>query len=134
MQWSRGFNINEINNKKELLKTQQVFNELKKFGDKINNKDKKLNLLSLCRTNSSHFLVGKYKKGLNDINIKKLENTINKKDYGIYYCRDSFIPDKSEIPGPGYYSKELINQAKDTLYYKEREKQKIEEKKMLSKK
>ena len=134
LQWSRGFNINEINNKKELLKTQQVFNELKKFGDKINNKDKKLNLLSLCRTNSSHFLVGKYKKGLNDINIKKLENTINKKDYGIYYCRDSFIPDKSEIPGPGYYSKELINQAKDTLYYKEREKQKIEEKKMLSKK
>ena len=87
MQWSRGFNINEINNKKELLKTQQVFNEIKKFGDKINNKDKKLNLLNLCRTNSSHFLVGKYKKGLNDINIKKLENTINKKDYGIFYSR-----------------------------------------------
>ena len=63
-----------------------------------------------------------------------LANIVNKKIYQPYFCRDSFIQDKSEIPGSGYYSKELINQEKDTLYYKEREKQRIEEKKNLSKK
>ena len=99
LEWSKGFNLKEINNKKELLKTQQVFDEMRKFGDTINNynKDKKINLLNLCKTNTSHFLVGKYKKGLNDINIKMLANIVNKKIYQPYFCRDSFIQDKSEI-------------------------------------
>ena len=135
VEWSKGFNIKDINKKKELLKTQKVFDEMKKYGDSINNfNNKKINILSLCKTNSSHFLIGKYKKGLNDINKRMLGN-INKANLNtIYYCRDSFIQDKSEIPGPGYYSKELINKEKDTLYYKEREKEKIEEKKMNNKK
>ena len=135
VEWSKGFNIKNINKKKELLKTQKVFDEMKKFGDTRNNfNNKKINLLSLCRANSTHFLIGKYKRGLNDIN-RKMFGTINKQNLNnIYYCRDSFIQDKSEIPGPGYYSKELINKEKDTLYYKNREKQKIEEKKMNTKK
>ena len=134
VEWSKGFNIKDINKKKELLKTQRVFDEMKKYGDSINNfNNKKINILSLCKTNSSHFLIGKYKKGLNDISKRMLGN-INKANLNtIYYCRDSFIQDKSEIPGPGYYSKELINKEKDTLYYKEREKEKIEEKKMNNK-
>lgn len=66
LEWSKGFNLKEINNKKNLLKTQQVFDEMKKCGDTLNNhnKDKKINLLNLCKTNTSHFLVGKYKKGI----------------------------------------------------------------------
>ena len=36
-----------------------------------------------------------------------LANNVNKKIYQPYFCRDSFIEDKSEIPGPEYYSKEL---------------------------
>ena len=138
IEWSKGFNINNINKKKELLKTQQVFDEMKKVGETRNNfnfnKDKKINILNLCRTNSTHFLTGKYKKGLNDLNKKMFGNIKNNYFNTLYYCRDSFIQDKSEIPGPGYYSKELIDQNKDTLYYKEREKQKIEEKKKISKK
>ena len=135
IEWSKGFNIKDINKKKELLKTQQVFDEMKKFGETKNNfyNDKKLNILKLCKTNSSHFLVGKYKKGLNDLNRKMIGNINRTNINNFYYCRDSFIQDKSEIPGPGYYSKELINKAKDTLYYKEREKEKIEEKKNIKK-
>ena len=51
----------------------------------------------------------------------------NKKINTSYYCRDSFIEDKTQIPGPGYYSKELIDEKKDTLYYKDSEKQKIQQ-------
>lgn len=82
-------------------------------------------------------MVGKYKKGLNDLNKKIRDKNINKKSTdNIYYCKDSFIQDKTEIPGPGYYSKELIDKSKDTLYYKEKEKekQKIEEIQKNSKK
>ena len=134
--WSRGFNLREINNKKELLKTQRVFDEMKRYGDTVNNfiRDKKINILSLCKTNSVHFLVGKNQRGLNDLNKKMLDNNINNKINDSYYCRDSFIQDRREIPGPGYYSKELIDHEKDTLYYREKEKQKIEEKKLMGKK
>ena len=131
LKWSKSFNKNEIKNKNELLKIQKYFDEMKKYGETINNfnTNKKINLLHLCRTNSSHFLVGKYKKGLNDINRKVLDNNINKKINTSYYCRDSFIEDKTQIPGPGYYSKELIDEKKDTLYYKDSEKQKVKENK-----
>ena len=131
LKWSKGFNINKINNKNELIKVQKVLDEMKKNGESINNFniDKKINLMHLCRTNSFHFLVGKYQRGLNDINRKMLDNNINNKINTSYYCRDSFILDKSQIPGPGYYSKELIDQQKDTLYYKEREIQKKKEQK-----
>ena len=136
LNWSKGFNIKEINSKKELLKTQKVFEEMKRYGDKISNenRNKRINIINLCKSNSAHYIVGKYKKGLNDLNKKALESNVNKKKENFYYCRDSFIQDKKEIPGPGYYSKELINKEKDTLYYKEKEKEKIEQQKIINKK
>ena len=133
LQWSKSFNLKDINNKKELLKRKQVFDEMKKYGETINNfnKNKKMNIIQLCKTNSSHFLKDKLKKGLINMNNKKLEYNINKKSNSSYYSRDSFIQDKSEIPGPGYYSKELINYEKDNLNKKGNEK---EEKKIFGKK
>ena len=137
LNWSKGFNLKELKNKQELMKIQQFFDEMKRYGDTINkeNRNKKINIINLCKSNSAHFMVGKYKKGLNDLNKKVLENNVNKKkSKTLYYTRDSFIQDKKEIPGPGYYSKELINKDKDTLYYKDKEKEKIEQQKKINKK
>lgn len=106
LQWSKGFNVKDINLKKELFKKKQVFDEMKKYGETNSsfNKAKKINLLNLLKRKP----IDKYKNGLNEIKNKKPCYSINKK-LNSYYCRDSFIQDKSEIPGPGYYSKELIN-------------------------
>jgi len=106
LQWSKGFNVKDINLKKELFKKKQVFDEMKKYGETNSsfNKAKKINLLNLLKRKP----IDKYKNGLNEIKNKKPCYRINKK-LNSYYCRDSFIQDKSEIPGPGYYSKELIN-------------------------
>ena len=119
LEWSKGFNIKDINLKKELFKKKQVFDEMKKYGETNNsfNKVKKISLLNLLKKKP----IDKYKKGLNDINNKKPYYSINKK-LNSYYCRDSFIQDKSEIPGPGYYSKKLINYEEDELYRKHNEK------------
>ena len=119
LQWSKGFNIKDLNLKRELFKKKQVFDEMKKYGETNNsfNKIKKISLLSLIKKNP----IVKYKKILNDINNKKPDYSINKK-LNSYYCRDSFIQDKSDIPGPGYYSKNLINYEADELYGKKNEK------------
>ena len=119
LQWSKGFNVKELNLKKELSKKKKVFDEMKKYGETNNsfNKVKKISILNLVKKNP----INKYKKELNKINDKKPCYSINKK-LNSYYCRDSFIQDKSEIPGPGYYSKELINYQADELYGKKNEK------------
>ena len=92
---------------------------MKKYGEANNsfNKSKKISILNLLKKNP----IDKYKKTLYDINNKKPDYSINKK-LNSYYCRDSFIEDKSEIPGPGYYSKELINYEEDEHYGKQNEK------------
>ena len=119
LQWSKSFNVKDINLKKELFKKKQVFDEMKKYGETNNsfNKSKKISILNLLKKNP----IDKYKKTLYDINNKKPDYSINKK-LNSYYCRDSFIEDKSEIPGPGYYSKELINYEEDEHYGKQNEK------------
>ena len=109
LDWSKTFNLKEIRKKRDILKRNQTLEELKKKGDimpkiikmKINNN----------RTNflKSHFLYGNHKKGLNDLNNKLFANNINRRSNFFIYSRDSFILDKTEIPGPGYYTLDLIN-------------------------
>ena len=73
-----------------------------KLHDKINHK--KSQLLK------SHMLIGNHKKGLNVLNTKLFAHKINKKSNIFLYSRDSFILDKKEIPGPGYYTKDIIKE------------------------
>ena len=108
LEWSKTLNIEEIKKRKEKNKKKETIEELKQKGDIIPKmnlpKNKKSQLLK------SHMLIGNHKKGLNVLNTKLFAHKINKKSNIFLYSRDSFILDKKEIPGPGYYTKDIIKE------------------------
>ncbi len=110
--WSKGFNLKKINQKNELKKNLKLIEEMRKKGTfKVNNKN-------IFNKSNKRFLklINPYqnKELLKLIKPNNLQNKI------IESFRNSFIPDKSEIPGPGYYQNELIKPENDIL--KKREK------------
>ena len=105
--WSKGFNLKKINKKNDIKKRLKIIEEMKKKGDiKINNNNlyKKIN-------KKIHKLLN---PSLNQeqIKIKKTNVLKNKNNYSL---RNSFIPNKSDIPGPGYYSNDLVKPENDIL-------------------
>ena len=102
--WSKGFNLKNINKKNELKKKMRLIEEMKKNGEfnkyLYKKANKKIQKILNPYFNNEQIKLPK----TND-----LKNTINDS------YRNSFIPDKSEIPGPGFYTKELINPKNDIL-------------------
>ena len=110
LNWSKTLNLKEIKHKNDLNKRKETLEELKKRGDIIPQiKKLKLNHNKSFTLLNTHFLSGNTKKGLNDLNSKLFASNINKKPNLFLYSRDSFVPDNNEIPGPGYYTRDLIN-------------------------
>ena len=110
LNWSKTLNLKEIKHKKEFNKRKEALEELKKRGDII----PQIKKLKLSHTKSltllnTHFISGNHKKGLNDLNSKLFTSNINKKPNLFLYSRDSFVPNNNEVPGPGYYTRDLIN-------------------------
>ena len=101
--WSKSFNLKKINQKNELQKKMKLIDEMKKNGE--------FNKYLYKKTNRKiHKIFNHYNN--EQIKLKKindLKNIINDS------FRNSFIPDKSDIPGPGFYTKELINPKNDIL-------------------
>ena len=98
--WSKGFDLEKISKKKSTQKQDELISELKKNGDTIytrKNFDKNINLKK-AKLNKNKILL---LYNLHKIKDNILQNKINN-DF-----RSSFIPDKSEIPGPGYYEKSI---------------------------
>ena len=108
LDWSKTLNVKEIKQKKDILKRNKTLEELKKRGD-IMPKLIKMNINDNKNLLKAHFISGNHKKGLNDLNNKLFANNINKRSNMFIYSRDSFILDKTEIPGPGYYTLDIIN-------------------------
>lgn len=106
IEWDKGFNINDINHKKEILKRKKTLEEMKQNGDIIfKSPSNKMFFSKICKDNN--IIQGRFKKGLYDLNTKLFANNINKKNNYFLFSRDSFIEDKNEVPGPGYYTKEF---------------------------
>ena len=105
--WSNGFCLKKINQKNELKKKLKLIEEMKKKGEcNIYNKN-------LYKTNFK-----KFQKILSPcLSQKQMKipksNSLNNEE--ILSFRTSFIPNKSDIPGPGYYSNELIKPENDIL-------------------
>ena len=114
LEWSKTLNLKEIKKRKDNEKRKETLEELKQRGDFIPklskfrlNKNKNYHLLK------SHFISGNQKKGLNDLNTKYFSNNINRKPNLFFYSRDSFLLDKNDVPGPGYYTRDLIDKNKN---------------------
>lgn len=108
--WSKSFNLKKINQKKELQKRIKLIEEMKKVGEynsyRLNlNKIKNIKPLKLNRFHKDFKLIKR-----NNLQNKILDS-----------FRNSFIPNKSDIPGPGYYNKEIINRENDILYKDKKE-------------
>ena len=95
--WSKGYDFEKISKKNNYIKKAELLEEMKRNGDNIPLKkiDKKINNFKL---NKNMILLL--------FNLHKIKNNIlhNKLPYS---SRSNFIPDKSEIPGPGYYGKDI---------------------------
>ena len=108
LEWSKTLNIKEIKKRKEKNKKEETIEELKHKGDIV----PKIRLTKKTKSQllKSHMIIGNTKKGLNDLNSKLFSYKINNKSNIFLYSRDSFILDKKEIPGPGYYTKDLTEE------------------------
>ena len=103
--WSKSFNLKKINQKKELQKRIKLIEEMRKVGEynayKLNlNKMKNIKPLKSNRFHKDFKLIKR-----NNLQNKILDS-----------FRNSFIPNKSDIPGPGYYNKEIIKRENNVLY------------------
>ena len=111
LEWSKTLNIIEIKKRKEEKTKNETIEKLKQSGDIIAKtkftKNKKLQQFLKLK---SQRILGNQKKGLNVLNMKLFTNKINKKPKIFLCSRDSFILDKKDIPGPGYYTKDLIKE------------------------
>ena len=106
--WSKGFNLKKIKQKTELQKRQKLIEEMRKNGEfTIFNKkeNKRIKKKIIPHENYSEI---------------KLIKTNHLKNKIIDSPRITFIPNKTDIPGPGYYEKELIKPENDILKKKEK--------------
>ena len=112
--WSKGFNLKKINQKNEFKKKLKIIEEMRKNGEFKANKK---NIYNKSNKKIQKILNPYHNK--EQINVIKTNNLMNKV---IDSFRNSFLPDKSEIPGPGYYEKELTNPKISALIKKENDK------------
>ena len=108
--WSKSFNLKKINQKKELQKRIKIIEEMQKKGE-FN--AYKMNLTKI--KNIKPLKLNRYQKDFKLIKRNNLQNKI------LDSFRNSFIPYKCDIPGPGYYDKKIINQENDILYKDKKE-------------
>ena len=97
--WSKGFNTEKIEKKNNIIEKVKLFEEeMKKNSEEIPLKRKTYNKIQKLRQNKNKILLlYSLRKIKNNILQNKLPDS----------TRSSFIPDKTEIPGPGYYDKEI---------------------------
>ena len=108
--WSKSFNLKKINQKKELQKRIKLIEEMRKFGE-YNAYKMNLNRMKNIKPLKSN----RFDKEFKLIKRNNLQNKI------LDLFRNSFIPNKSDIPGPGYYNKEIIKRENDILYKDKKE-------------
>ena len=106
--WSKGFNLKKIKQKTELQKRKKLIEEMRKNGE-FNIFNKKVNK-RIKKKIIPHINYSEIKL----IKANHLQNKI------IDSPRTTFIPNKTDIPGPGYYEKELIKPENDILEKKEK--------------
>lgn len=97
--WSKGFNLEKISKKNNILKKAKLLEELKKNGEStpvLQTFHGKIN--KITPNQRKILLLFSLRKIKNNILQNKIPNTY----------RDSFIPDKTQIPGPGYYDKDIF--------------------------
>lgn len=103
--WSKGFNIKKLNLKNDIKKRLKLIEEMKKNGN-MNNYNRNLNKKTFKK------IAQISSPCLSSEQIKQLKpNILNNKIIDSF--RNSFIPNKSDIPGPGYYSIVLNNPEND---------------------
>ena len=98
--WSKGFDLEKIAKKNNYLKKAKLLEEFKKNGD----------YMPILRTfhGKIHKLNPNKNKLLLLFNLRKIKNNLLQNKLPNSPRSSSFIPDKTEIPGPGYYDKEIF--------------------------
>ena len=98
--WSKGFDLQKISKKNNIIKKAKLLEEMKKNGDYI----------QPLRT--FHGNIRKIFPNTNKVlllyNLRKIKNNILQNKLSNSQRSNSFIPDKSQIPGPGYYDKDIF--------------------------
>ena len=97
--WSKGFDLVKIAKKNNIIKTAKLLEEMKKNGDEMP--------IFTAYHGKVHKIRPNNNKVLLLYNLKKIKNNLLKNKIP-YESRTSFIPDKTEIPGPGYYDKDVF--------------------------
>ena len=102
MSWIKSSNPTLIKQKEEAMKQMEIIDEIKKIGD----------ISTACSNDEEKKIPFLYRNFGNTIdNSKKMENIKNyikmTKNNIINSRCDFYLPDKKDIPGPGYYSKEI---------------------------
>ena len=96
--WSKGFDIEKISKKNNYIKKAKLLEEMKLNGD-------------YKPIKKTHGKIGKFNINKNKIlllfNLHKIKNNLLQNKLSDS-TRTDFIPDKSQIPGPGYYGKDLF--------------------------
>ena len=98
--WSKGFNIEKIDKKNNIIEKVKLFEEEMKKSEEIPLIRKTHNKIQTLRQNKNKILLL--------YSLRKIKNNILKNKLPDSTRSSSFIPDKTEIPGPGYYDKEII--------------------------
>lgn len=96
--WSKGFNTEKIDKKNNIIEKVKLFEKEMKKNDEMPIMRKTHNKLQTLRPNKNKILLL--------YSLRKIKNNILKNKLPDS-TRSSFIPDKTEIPGPGYYDKEI---------------------------
>ena len=98
--WSKGFDLRKISKKNNIIKKAKLLEEMKKNGDYI----------QPLRT--FHGNIRKIFPNTNKVlllyNLRKIKNNILQNKLPYSQRSSSFIPDKSQIPGPGYYDRDIF--------------------------
>ena len=98
--WSKGFNSERNDKKNNIIEKVKLFEEeMKKNCNELHIHGKFQNKLYKLRPNNNKILLL--------YSLRKIKNNILKNKLPDS-TRSSFIPDKTEIPGPGYYDKEIM--------------------------
>ena len=97
--WSKGFDLVKISKKNSIIKTAKLLEEMKKNGDEMPIMRTFHRKMHQIRPNNSKIILL--------YNLKRIKNNLLKNKIP-YESRSSFIPDKTEIPGPGYYDRDVF--------------------------
>ena len=106
--WSKGFDLEQISKKNNFIKKAKLLEEMKKNGE--------YTPAPLTFHGKIRKLFPNKNKVLLLYNLHKIKNNILQNKLAYSTRSNSFIPDKTQIPGPGYYDKDLFpfNEIKKT--------------------